>query len=385
MSTMKKKALVMFASLTLVLATLLCGCSGKDYDFAGSDLSAYITLPSDFATRDYTAGLDLKAEPTEKDVEDEIKSVLEDNFTEPVDLDDDAKVEDGDEVVMDYVGTFPGETEPFEGGSASDQKHKIDLDNLKFIEGFEAGIIGMKKGETKDLNLKFPNPYTNNPDYAGKDVVFKVTIDSISRTTVSELTDELVANNPDVFGADVTTAQGYRDHVKKDLEDEWKNGNKSKIINAAWKYVLENSTYAGYPDGLLDKYTKTYVDYYEHTVAAADGKHLKDYVVSQGYSSIESFKENVIVPKAEEAIKQKLALYACAKAMEVTVTDAQAKDAAKAQYEQNIVPSLQFYSAYLGITDFNSYLDYLGGLDSHKESMLFDRTFEKVTGTADAE
>lgn len=382
---MKKKALVMFTSLTLVLAMLLCGCSGKDYDFAGSDLSAYITLPSDFATHDYTTGLNLKAEPTEKDIEDEIKSVLEDNFTEPVDLDDNATVRDGDEVIMDYVGTFPGETEPFEGGSASDQKHKIDLDNLKFIEGFEEGIIGMKKGETKTLKLKFPTPYTNNPDYAGKDVEFKVTIDSISRTEVAELTDDLVSNNPDIFGDDIKTAQAYRDHVKKDLEEETKNANKSKIINAAWKYVLENSTYAKYPDGLLDKYTKTYVDYYEHTVAAADGKHLKEYVVSQGYSSIESFKENVIIPKAEEAIKQKLALYACAKAMEITVTDAQAKEAAKAEYEANIVPSLQFYSAYLGISDFNSYLEYLGGLDSHKESMLFDKTFEKLTGMADAE
>ena len=380
MSVMKNKALVTLVALSLALATLLCGCSGKDFDYEGSDLSAYITLPSDYATHDYKEGLSLKADPTDKDVENKIKELLEDNFTEPVDLDENATVQDGDSVVMDYVGTFPGEETPFEGGSASDQSHSIDLDNLKFIEGFEAGIIGMKAGETKNLNLKFPNPYENNPDYAGKDVVFKVTIDSISRTEVAELTDTLVSENPDIFGENVTTADAYREQVKKDLQKEADDANKSKIVNAAWKYVLQNSTYSSYPDGLLDKYISDYLDYYEHTVAAASNLHLKDYVIKQGHTSVEAFKEAVVKPEAEKALKEKLALYALAKDLSITVTDEDAKAKAKAEYDETVAPSLSFYSSYLGITDFESYLKYLGGTDSFKESILFDKVFEQICG-----
>ena len=377
---MKKKLTILLA-LTLALTSMLSGCGKSDYDFEGNDLSAFITLPSDVTTRDYKDGLTLKGEPTEDDINEKIAEVLK-KHAEEVDLDENAVVEDLDELVIDYVGKIDGEA--FANGSATDSKHTVNVKDSEFIDGFDEGMLGMKKGETKDINVKFPDPYQNNPDLAGKDAVFTVTVDKITRTKNPELTDELVKDNPEDF-EEMATAAEYKEHVKEHLTEDVKAENDKKVINAAWKYVLENSTYAKYPDGLLDKYTKTYVDYYEHTVAAADGKHLKEYVVSQGYSSIESFKENVIIPKAEEAIKQKLALYACAKAMEITVTDAQAKEAAKAEYEANIVPSLQFYSAYLGISDFNSYLEYLGGLDSHKESMLFDKTFEKLTGMADAE
>ena len=97
----------------------------------------------------------------------------------------DLLVESGDIVNIDYVGKVDGQE--FNGGSATG--YHLTIGSGTFIDGFEDGLIGKNVGETVDLNLKFPDNYTNNTDLAGKDVVFTVTVNSISR--VPELTDEV--------------------------------------------------------------------------------------------------------------------------------------------------------------------------------------------------
>ncbi len=403
MSNMKKKALVMLTSLTLALGSILTGCSGTNYDFENNDLTPYVTLPEDFLTRDYTQGLKLEALPTDEDIDKEIKSVMEKNFTEPVALDETATVADGDTVTIDYKGILAGETEAFAGGSATDYKLKINLEKPSFIEGFEAGLIGWTVGKTETLNLKFPDPYPNNADLAGKEVNFEVTLDKIERTTVKELTDTLVADNPEIFdehNEGIKTVAAYREHLKKEKSESAQKDNNGKIVNAAWKYALDNAKFTGeYPAGLLDKYIKTYTDYYEHTVAAANTETvngqqvsvpltLKEYAKEKGYTSIEAFKDAVVKPEAEQALKDNLVLYSCAKAAGVSVSDAEAKELIKAEYEEG----KQFYAS-LGITDpstlsmyglsylesLNSYIEANGGLQKYKGGVIFDRTFEKVT------
>ena len=280
-----KKKLTMIMALALACASVLTGCGKSDYDFEANDLTAYITLPSDVAERNYADGLTLKGAPTEEDINDKIAEALK-KHAEEVELDENAVVEDGDELVIDYVGKLNGEA--FTGGTATDSKHTVDIENSEFIDGFDRGMLGMKAGETKDLTLTFPNPYTSNPDLAGKEVVFTVTVDSIKRTKNPELTDELVKENPKDF-EEMATAAEYKEHVKEHLEEEVKAANDKKIINAAWKYILDNCKYNAYPEGVLEQYEKTYLDYYEHTVAAKDNLHLKDYVKKQGYTSIEAF------------------------------------------------------------------------------------------------
>ena len=79
----------------------------------------------------------------------------------------------GDIVKVNFVGKMDGEV--FSGGSANGQV--IELGANMYIEGFEEGIIGMKLGETKDVNLKFPTNYYE--DLAGKDVTFTITVTDI--------------------------------------------------------------------------------------------------------------------------------------------------------------------------------------------------------------
>ena len=370
---MKKKLTILLA-LTLALSSLLTACGKSDYDFEANDLTPYITLPEDVLTRDYTQGLTLKGAPTEDDIQKKIDEALK-KHAEEVDLDENAVVEDGDELVIDYVGKIDGEA--FANGSATDSKHTVDLEDSEFIDGFDAGMIGMKKGETKDINVKFPDPYTNNPDLAGKDATFTVTVDSIKRTKNPALTDELVKENPEDF-ENMATAAEYKEHIKEHLEEEAETENNKKVINAAWKYILDNSTINAYPEGVLEQYIDTYIDYYTHTVAANENLHLKDYVKKQGHTSVEAFKEAVVIPEAKTALNEKLTLYAAAKLVDAKITDDDVKAYAEEYYADYIEPSLAFYSAYFGISNFNDYYKQIKDDDGTKQGLLFDKTFETI-------
>ena len=81
----------------------------------------------------------------------------------------------GDTVVIDFAG-FLGE-EQFQGGTATD--YPLKLGSGTFVPGFEEQLVGAKVGESRDINITFPENYV--PNLAGKDVVFKVTVKEIRK------------------------------------------------------------------------------------------------------------------------------------------------------------------------------------------------------------
>ena len=89
--------------------------------------------------------------------------------------DSNAGAKKGDTVVIDFAGYLDGEQ--FEGGTASG--FQLKLGSGQFVPGFEDQLIGAKVGETRDVNITFPQDYV--PNLAGKDVVFKVTIKEIKK------------------------------------------------------------------------------------------------------------------------------------------------------------------------------------------------------------
>lgn len=144
-------------------------------------------------------------------------------------------VEDGDIVNIDYTGKIDGKE--FDGGSATG--YDLTIGSGSFIDGFEDGLIGHKVGETVDLNLKFPDDYSNS-DVAGKDVVFTVTINSISTKVTPELTDEWVQGR-NIAG--VTTVAEYQDYVYNQLLEQAQQTYDNDVQSAVGQYVLDNSTF----------------------------------------------------------------------------------------------------------------------------------------------
>ena len=144
----------------------------------------------------------------------------------------DRPVEEGDSVNLNYAGTVDGVA--FEGGTAENQS--LTIGSHQFIPGFEEQMIGMCVAEERDLNVKFPEDY-HAEDLKGKDAVFHVKVNSISRTVMPELDDDFAA---DV--SDFSTFAEYRENIVKELTERAEKNNDAAVENALVEKATANAT-----------------------------------------------------------------------------------------------------------------------------------------------
>lgn len=104
--------------------------------------------------------------------------------------DENRLIEDGDTVNIDYVGSVDGVE--FEGGSTDGKGATVTIGVTNFIDGFLDQLIGHAPGENFDINVTFPDPYTNNTDLSGKDAVFNITINYIEEKITPEFDDDFI-------------------------------------------------------------------------------------------------------------------------------------------------------------------------------------------------
>ena len=218
----------------------------------------------------------------------------------------DGVVEEGDTVVVNYVGTENGKE--FNGGSAENQE--ITIGSGGYIPGFEDGILGMKKGETKDVPLTFPEDYIE-PSMAGKDVVFKITLQSFKRAP--ELNDDWVAKN-----TDFKTVEEYKEDKKKLLQKSAEQMAESILYQNAWNQVYEASEVKEYPEKDVEE---AYAEFETQikSYAKQGGMELEDYLESQQVSK-EAF-ETQCQEYAEARVKQNLILQGIMDADGMTLED----------------------------------------------------------------
>ena len=120
------------------------------------------------------------------------------------------KAKDGDQVVIDFLGKVDGEA--FDGGAAED--YPLVLGSNSFIPGFEEGLVGVKAGDEKDVEVTFPESY-GAENLAGKAAVFSCTIKSVKAPKEAEINDELAVQ----FGAE--DLAGLKTQISERLEYEY--------------------------------------------------------------------------------------------------------------------------------------------------------------------
>lgn len=310
---MKKRAIMI--SMLLVMALSVTGCSQKTAT-KDKDTKTEETAKTDDAeetesdntedtsedtptTAELMAGIDVEKcvtlgdykgvtvektiqSVTDEDVQNEIDNALA-NY--PVEVDQAAK--EGDTVNIDYVGKIDGEE--FDGGS--DQGADLKLGSGKFIDGFEDGLIGARKGETRTLNLTFPEDYTQ--DLAGKAVEFTVTVNAV-KEPLSEPTDQWVADN--IEGYD--NIADYKAGIRSEQEESNEQTTENQVRYAAWTQVIDNCTINEYPETLVEVGKKLYEQQVE-TYAKYAGMELDAYIESSGLtqeeyqSNMEEYGKNV--------------------------------------------------------------------------------------------
>ncbi len=145
-----------------------------------------------------------------------------------------AKSQEGDRVKIDFIGRIDGEA--FEGGTA--EGFELELGSGQFIPGFEDQLIGTKAGDTKDVEVSFPEEY-GNAELAGKPSVFEVTVHEISAPKDAEINEEFATSLGmesleklreairDQIGNDYS--QMSRGHLKKDLLDQLSDGHSFEL------------------------------------------------------------------------------------------------------------------------------------------------------------
>ena len=126
-------------------------------------------------------------EVTDEEVEEEIQKNLDDN---PDFVEVDRPAEEGDTVNIDYKGTQDGVE--FAGGTGEDTD--LVLGSGDFIDGFEDGLIGAVKGETRELDLTFPEDY-HEEALAGQAVVFEVTVNAVKEEQAAVLDDAFASES----------------------------------------------------------------------------------------------------------------------------------------------------------------------------------------------
>lgn len=248
-----------------------------------SDISKYITVGE-------YKGLKLNniVEPvSDPEVDTEIEFRLQDKAEEVKG----GTAQSGDQVRVSFTGTIDGKS--FEGGSEED--YDLVIGEGAVADGFDEGIVGMKAGETKELNLTFPEDYYDS-ELVGKSAVYQVTVQSIRRTP--ELTDEWVAAN-----TDSKTVAEYRAAVQKELEDGVNEAAENQLYADAWNQVFESSEIIEYPEEDIDTAIEAYKELNGEYIEQAQ-MDMSEFLKSQGITE-EEYEEDCR-QYAEAKVKQNL-------------------------------------------------------------------------------
>jgi len=276
--------------------------------------------PGEITVEDYVTLGDYKnmevslapASVSEEEIDDYITDKLA-NATDPAAGITDRAVEDGDTVNIDYVGKMDGE--PFDRGSANGDTLK--LGSGQFIEGFESGLLEkkVKPSETVDLELTFPDPYTVNPDMAGKEVVFTVTVNFIV-AGLDDFNDERAA----ALNPDCATVEDYRAYAEEMLMEEAQEQYQMELENAILTKLAEEAEFKqDIPEGLGAEY---YNQNYQWIYMGAYyyGMDVDTYARMSGYEGADALKEDL--RNSAIAFGQQMAcMQAVANAEGMTVTD----------------------------------------------------------------
>lgn len=263
---------------------------------------------------------------------------------------DKTTVEDGDWVNIDFVGKKDGEA--FEGGSSQEGGYDLLIGSGSFIDGFEDGLIGKNVGDSFELPLTFPENYTPNPDLAGQDVVFEVTVNAIEEEVTPEWNDAFVQKN-----TEYQTVDEYVEATKASLQEQ-KDSDKAYYVMEA---IVKDSEFE-YADSDVQTLVDTQKQQYEQ-YASYLSMTLEDFLANNNMTD-EKFQEN-----AKFQIGCTLAIDAIGKAENMTLSDE--------EYQSGLSDLATQYGAESGAAFEEQY-----GKEDIKNSILYDKILDYVVDQA---
>ena len=223
-----------------------------------------------------------------------------------------SKAKDGDQVVIDFLGTVDGEA--FEGGSSED--YPLVLGSNSFIPGFEEQLIGCKAGDDKNVKVTFPDDY-GSKDLAGKNAEFACKVKNVKEPVPAKINDELATK----FGAEDLKA--LKTQISERLESEY---------GGAARAVMKRQ--------LLDTLDKKVKFELPPSLVEAEAKQIAHQLFHDENPDIEGHDHEEVKPSkehnklAERRVRLGLLLAELGQKAEVEVSDAEMTQAIMAQSRQ---------------------------------------------------
>lgn len=331
---MKRK--IVFLLCTLLTAGMLSGCGKEGEVLSELKTDKYVTLGE-------YKGLEAVMSEKETVVEEYKQNYMNYELSahkEWIPVKEERPAQLGDVVNIDYAGKKDGVA--FEGGT--DEGFDLELGSGTFIPGFEDGLVGVKAGETKDLELTFPEEYT--PELAGADVVFTVTVNEIKEARMPELTDEFVQG----LGHNCSTVEEYEAFVEKTAEAVYEDNLETQLLNT----LMENSTFQDPPKAMVDQYYDKAVNRMSK-LAASNGMSLETLVTTYYGRTMEEFQKEAregAVLSCNEAIM----LQAVANLENISVSEEEVKEALEKAASEGGYESVDALKEEIGDENYEDYV-----------------------------
>ena len=253
------------------------------------------------------------------DVDAELSKVRERNarFVEVTDR----PVRDGDQLNIDYCGKVDGVA--FDGGTA--EKQSLTIGSHTFIPGFEEQLVGFNVGETKDIEVTFPEDY-HEDKLKGKQAVFTVTVNEITVKELPELDDEF-AKDVSEFGS----LKDYKADIKKNITERYNKEAERADEDKLLETVVDN-TPVDIPEEMIEEQIDQYIEDFKYQLSNS-GLNIDNYFKYTG-STMEQMRKDYR-ERAEKAVHTRLVFEAIVKAENITASD-EAIEAKIKEYAERI-------------------------------------------------
>lgn len=242
---------------------------------------------------------------TEKDVDDYLERLRQSHAR--IEVSPDETVSEGDFVTIDFEGCIDGE--PFEGGKA--ENYELEIGSKTFIPGFEEQILGMQRGEEKEIEVTFPEDYRAE-HLAGKKATFKVKVHEIKRRVVPEIDEDFVKEVSE-FDTVEELRQDAENKLKQAVEEQSEQYLRNNVVRA----VVSNAS-VDIPTVMIDDEVDRLIREREQNLMYS-GISLQQYLELVG-KTLDDLRAD-LRPVAEEDVKTDLVLSKLAEEEEIEVSD----------------------------------------------------------------
>ena len=294
----------------------------KNGYFKGVKAKKLVTLPADYANIQIPRD-DLDLKDMDASVASTISQITS-SYGDRVKVERSAQA--GDEVVVDYEGTYNGER--FTGSTAGDSK--IVIGAGYFVSGFEDQLIGHFAGEVFDITVTFPDDYPATTDLegneialAGQDVVFRITLKEVNEI---KLTDQNVKDNIATQDGFVLSDGSAVDTVEKLKQYYTETYERDSLKTAVYGYIIDNTTVGEIPQSILDDQRESYRQEIKAIAASYIYQMLLDANVNNVKFLMSAESEDALLDTYNDQIKNSvtslLIFQAIAEEQHIKVTDA---------------------------------------------------------------